>query len=368
MARTTGAPRARSVVRRCAYALLLVPLAACAKEGISPTGQDVHQLYTVIMLLALPVFIGVEGLLIWCVIRYRKRDDTPPPETVGGNRSLAVFFAIPAVIVATLFPFGEATLMKVQQEPTPLVKINVEGFQWEWTFLYVNEGIFVSGKTAAPPTPQEPAQMYLPVDEAVQITLTSRDVIHSFFVPDLLFKRDAIPGRTTTFTFTPTVLGTFHAQCAEFCGLYHPFMTFDVHVVSPPDYQAWILQERKAAAGVTCQPNGTTLDLVAHNIQWNTFCLAVPANTPFTVNINNQDAGIDHNFAIYDSFFQEKNYFRAPRIEGVASETEQVSGLPPGRYYFQCDVHGPAMSGAFIVGNPDQGKGQGSAQGSGGQP
>ena len=352
-------------MRRSLRAIALVLLTGCAKEGISPTARDVHQLYTVIMLLALPVFIGVEAVLIWCIVRYRKRDDEAPSQTVGGTRSLAVFFAIPAVIVATLFPFGEATLMRVQQEPTPLVKIDVEGFQWEWTFLYLNEGIFVSGKTASDTAPQVPAQMYLPVDQPVQITLTSRDVIHSFFVPDLLFKRDAIPGRTSTFTFTPTVLGVFHAQCAEFCGLWHPRMTFDVHVVSPPDYQAWILQERKAAASVTCQPNGTSLSLIAHNISWvdaqgtGVHCLAVPADTPFTVSITNEDAGIDHNFSIYTSFFEEKNFFKAPKITGPASETEQIQGLPPGRYYFQCDVHGPAMSGAFIVGNPGQGQGQG---------
>jgi cytochrome c oxidase subunit II len=311
------------------------------------------------MLLALPVFVGVEAVLLWCIVRYRKRDDDAASQTVGGNRSLVVFFVLPAVIVAALFPFGEATLMKVEKDVTPLVKIQVEGFQWEWTFLYLNEGIFVAGTTASDTAPQVPAQLYLPVDEPVEIDLTSRDVIHSFFVPDLLFKRDAIPGRTTSFTFTPTVLGVFHAQCAEFCGLWHPRMTFDVHVVSPPDYQAWILQERKAAASVTCQPNGTTLDLVAQDIQWNAHCLAVPADTAFTVNVANQDVGIDHNFSIYDSFFQKKTYFKAPKIEGPASETEQIGPLPPGRYYFQCDVHGPAMSGAFIVGNPGPGPDQG---------
>jgi len=89
--------------------------------------------------------------------------------------------------------------------------------------------------------------------------------------------------------------------------------------------------------------------MIAHNISWNHYCLAVPANTPFTVNVTNQDVGIQHNFSIYDSFFEKKNYFKSPRITGPASETLNVSGLPPGHYYFQCDVHGPAMSGAFIV-------------------
>ena len=103
--------------------------------------------------------------------------------------------------------------MQVQQQETPQVQIHVEGFQWEWTFLYATEGIFVSGKTLV-----RPAVMVLPVDEPVEITLTSRDVIHSFFIPALLFKRDAIPGRTSTFKFTPTELGTFPSQWPSSAG------------------------------------------------------------------------------------------------------------------------------------------------------
>ena len=169
---------------------MLLLLSGCAKQGISPQSRDVHQLYLVIMALALPVFLAVEGLLIWCIVRYRKRGDgEAAPQSVGGTRSLAVFFAIPALIVAVLFPFGESTLMKIQESVTPQVKIKVEGFQWEWTFLYLNEGIFEAGQTLV-----KPAVMVLPVDEPVQITLTSRDVIHSFFVPDLLVQAGRDPG------------------------------------------------------------------------------------------------------------------------------------------------------------------------------
>ena len=336
--------RIRAGLARFGLAPLLLLLTNCAKQGISPQGQDVHQLYVIILILAAPVFIAVEAALIWCIVRYRKRSDEPAPQTVGGSRSLGVFFVIPAVIVALLFPFGETTLLRIERTEPPQVQIRVEGFQWQWTFLYLQEGIFVAGKTLV-----RPAEMVVPVDEPVKITLTSRDVIHSFFVPDLLFKRDAIPGRTSTFEFTPTELGTFPAQCAEFCGLWHSKMTFDVKVVSSLDYQAWIKQQRKAAASITCKPDGTTLSLVAHNISWNHFCLAVPANTPFTVNIDNQDAGIEHNFAIYDSFFQKTTYFTGPKVTGPATISLNPDPLPPGRYYFQCDVHGPAMSGAFVV-------------------
>jgi cytochrome c oxidase subunit II len=335
---------ARPAAAASTVILSSVILSSCAKQGISTKGHEVHQLYAVIMLLAAPVFLGVEGLLLWCAFRYRKRNEEAAPQTVGGSRSLSVFFIIPSVIVALLFPFGEATLMNIQHQDVPQVQIKVEGFQWEWTFLYKGEGIFVSGKTLV-----RPAEMVLPVDEPVQIELASRDVIHSFFVPDLLFKRDAIPGRTSTFTFTPTKLGTFKAQCAEFCGLWHSKMTFDVKVVSPLDYQAWILKQRKKAQSITCDAHGTSVSLVAKDISWNEVCLAVPANTPFTVHITNQDAGIEHNFSIYDSFLEKKTYFQSPKLTGPVSKTLRVGALPPGHYYFQCDVHGPAMSGAFIV-------------------
>jgi cytochrome c oxidase subunit II len=334
----------RARIAHIAPAPVALLLTSCAKQGISPQGQDVHQLYIVILILAAPVFVGVEAALLWCVFRYRKRDDTPARQTVGGSRALGVFFVIPAVIIAVLFPFGETTLLSIERRETPQVVIRAEGFQWEWTFLYLNEGIFVSGKTLV-----RPAVMVLPVDEPVRIQLTSRDVIHSFFVPDLLFKRDAIPGRTSSFTFTPTELGTFPAQCAEFCGLWHSRMTFELKVVSPTDYQAFIKHQRKKFAGITCQPKGSELSLVAHNISWNQFCLAVPAGAPFTVHITNQDVGIQHNFSIYDSFFEKKKYFTSPRLTGPASETLNSNPLPAGHYYFQCDVHGPAMSGAFIV-------------------
>ena len=95
------------------------------------------------------------------------------------------------------------------------------------------------------------------------------------------------------------------------------------------DYQAWIKQQREAAQSITCKPNGTTLSLIAHNISWNQYCLAVPANTPFAVNINNEDSGIQHNFSIYDSFFQKKNYFRAAKLTGPATACGRDHDWPP---------------------------------------
>lgn len=320
----------------------------CAQAGATVQGQKIHGLYVVIAIMAVPVFLAVEGLLLWSLFRFRKRrrDETLAPQTFGSTRTLVIFFVVPSVIVATLFAFGERTLAAVQkQDPSPIVNIRAEGFQWEWTFYYLNEGFFISGKTL-----HVPALMVIPVDEAVRIELHSRDVIHSFFVPAFLFKRDVIPGRTNTFTFTANKLGTFPAQCAEFCGLWHSKMTFIVKVVTATDYAAWVEQQIKAVQSISCPPHGAGITIVAKDISWNTNCLAVPAGPPITISVVNRDAGIDHNFAIYDSFSQTKKFFQTGRFAGVATRTDQLPTLPPGRYYFQCDVHGPSMSGVFIVG------------------
>jgi cytochrome c oxidase subunit 2 len=336
----------RPVLAACVLCFLAT---GCAQAGATVQGQKIHGLYVLIVIMAAPVFLGVEGLLVWSVLRFRKRkgDNALGPQTFGSPRVLAIFFVVPAVIVATLFAFGERTLAFVQkQDPAPVVTIRAEGFQWQWTFYYLNEGFVVSGKTL-----HVPGLMEIPVDEPIKIQLHSRDVIHSFFVPAFLFKRDVVPGRTNTFTFTANKLGTFPAQCAEFCGLWHPKMTFIVKVVTAADYAAWTEQQIKAIQSISCPAHGPAVTIVAKDIAWNTNCLAVPAGSPISITVTNRDTGIDHNFAIYDSFSQTKKFFQTGRFPGVATRTDQIARLKPGRYYFQCDVHGPSMSGVFIVGH-----------------
>lgn len=335
----------RWFVGACVLAVLAT---GCAQSGATVQGRKIHGLFVTITLLAAPVFVVVEALLLYLVFRYRKRDDEPAPQRFGSTRTLAIFFLIPTVIVSVLYGFGESTLAAVQHEnPNPQVVIRVEGFQWEWTFYYLNEGFYSTGQTLI-----KPAVMEVPVDTPVHIELESRDVIHSFFVPAFLFKRDVIPGRHNEFTFTATKLGTYQGQCAEFCGLHHAQMTFTLSVVTYQDYLAWVKQMREANLNQTCPVTGDTITVTAKDTSWNTNCLAVNAGSPISLTVVNDDAGIDHNFAIYDSPARKQELFQAGRFPGVATKSYQVASLPPGTYYFQCDVHGPAMSGTFIVAKP----------------
>jgi cytochrome c oxidase subunit 2 len=337
---------ASRVARGGLAALAAGLLAGCAKQGATVQGQQIHDLYVLIIILALPVFAGVEGALLWCVLRYRRRrgDGRPAAQGAGGPRTLGVFFAIPTVLVACLFLFGERTLAEVQRpEPNPAVELRVDSFQWQWTFYYLNEGFFVTGRTLT----KEPV-VELPVGAPVHVRLESRDVVHEFFVPDFLFMRNALPGRPNEFSFTPTRIGTFRGQCAEFCGLHHDQMRFVLKVVSQADYVAWVDQARKAAQNVDCNPSGP-LKLVSKDNSWNTGCLAVAAGSPFSVSVSNLDPSIEHNFAVYPKAGAKQPLFQGPRFAGVAERTFELRPLPKGRYYFQCDVHGPAMSGALVV-------------------
>jgi cytochrome c oxidase subunit II len=334
--------------RSGATAALLVGallLAGCAQQGVSTQGQDIHDLYVRIIILATPVFIGVEAFLLWCVVRYRKRDDLPAPQDAGSGKIIGLFFAIPTVIIAVLFPFGEQTLGYVQhRDKHPDVTINVDAFQWEWTFNYVNEGLVESGKTLV-----KPAVMEVPVNHTVHIHLLSRDVMHEFYVPALLFMRNALPGHPNDFDFTPTKLGTYEGQCAEFCGLWHSKMTFMLKVVPPADYVAWIQHEKAAALNVSCPTGPPAVQLVAQNTAWNTNCIAVPPGQPWSVSVLNKDAGIDHTFGLFDSPKQKVRFFLSPPVAGPSTATFQLVPLRPGRYYFECTIHGPSMSGTLIV-------------------
>lgn len=143
---------------------------------------------------------------------------------------------IPIVIVIVLWALSYRTEQRVLAlSDRPDLTVEVEAFAWGWRFTYPEHGITVSSDSKGPPP-----ELVLPVDRTTRIQLTSVDVIHAFYVPDLLFKRDAIPGRVQEFDVSPVRLGSFHGACAEYCGLDHAFMVFDVRVVTPQAFETWV--------------------------------------------------------------------------------------------------------------------------------
>lgn len=324
-------------------------LSACALlpvEGATAKGRMVDGLYAKIAILALIVLIGVVGTLVTELVMFRKRDDLPAPQDHGKPWVVASFFGVGLVLVAVLFPSGEATLSSVDKiDSHPAANITLTGSQWQWSAAYQDDGFTVSGQTY-----RKPLTFELPVNKSVRIELRSTDVMHEFYVPAFLFMRNAVPGNPTAFSFTPDRLGSFPGQCAQLCGTGHYQMTFTVKVVTAAEYHRWVLKEKSEAQAVHCAAASGQITLTAKNVAWSSKCIGAPADKPFTVTMHNEDGGVQHNFAIYDTPKMTKTFFKGPIFTGVATKVLHVPALPAGTYYFQCDVHGSSMSGTLIVG------------------
>jgi cytochrome c oxidase subunit 2 len=194
------------------------------------------------------------GLMFYAIIVYRRRkgDTGLPPQLRYNNPVETLFTIVPLIITIGFFAFTARDMAAIE-EPTanPDVTISVIAKQWSWDFNYVDGNVYDSGiqsqfagkegSLAALPT------LYLPVNKSIKVDLTARDVIHSFWVIDFLYKKDMFPGRTNHMYFTPQVEGTYKGKCAELCGEYHSMMMFNVKVVSQAEYDAHIAA--LAAAG-----------------------------------------------------------------------------------------------------------------------
>ena len=351
--------RQRRALRLALLLVLLLVTSGCGvvKPGLSAKAQDVHGLFSYIFWLALPVFLFVEGMLVIGVIRFRARrgdDESEPAQTRGHNVAYGAFFAVPLVIVVALLAYGEVTVGRVDyQEPHPAEHLVVNGSQWQWSARYVKEGLSLSGKTASETSPGEPLTMALPAGRTTQITLESDDVLHGFYVPDLLFMKNAVPGHPNVFTITPTKTGVYRGQCTQFCGLWHSKMTLVLEVLSPSNFQKWVQKQQKAhAKSGSCTPTGSSVTLTAQHIAWDKSCLAAVPGKPIKVTIINKDGGIAHNFAIWQNSKLKHRIYVTEDVTGPATKTFTAPALKAGKYYFQCDIHGPAMSGTLVIGNP----------------
>lgn len=322
-------------------------------QPVSEQGQLIFDFYPVIFWIAVAVFVLVEGLLIWIVLRYRRRptDTELPAQTHGHSRLEIIWTLIPALVVTGLFAFTVDTLGKVETAntpgDTPDLVVDVTGFQWQWTFEYPEQGIKLTGSGREGPT------MALPVGETVRIRLHATDVIHSFYVPQFLYKKDVIPGRTNEFDVIVKQAGTFAGQCAEFCGLGHADMHFSVQAMSPAEFDAWVVQQQQQPS-----PNPSALPSGAPSVSvtsvgiadgFNPTELSVAADTPWSVNLTNSDPGIPHNFSIHEANPDGTDWIGQPNADGGGSAAYQPPPLTAGDYQFFCSLH-TKMVGTLHVG------------------
>jgi cytochrome c oxidase subunit 2 len=212
-------------------------------RGSSEQGREVFDLWRGSVIAALVVGVLVWGLILWAAVRYRRRSDEIPTQRQYIVPLEIVYTALPILIVAVLFGFAYQTQRDVDAvSPNPDLVIDVDGFQWQWQFRYVEEEITVTG------VPDEPPVMVLPVNQTVRLRLQSNDVIHSFYVPDFLYKRDVIPGVDNEIDVDVLDVGRYTGRCAEFCGLDHSKMTFVVEAVTMREFRAWVDEQQAAVS------------------------------------------------------------------------------------------------------------------------
>ncbi|KAA1378641.1 aa3-type cytochrome oxidase subunit II [Aeromicrobium fastidiosum] len=216
--------------------------------GSTDRTQDIWELWLGAWIAVLVIFLLVFGLIVYAMIRYRRRSDDEIPAQVRYNLPIEALYTFAPVIIVAVFFFHTVTSQNnvLERVDNPDHTIEVVGSKWQWAFNYMDEDATQGQDVYDYGTPQEPAELWLPVGESVRFKLKSPDVIHSFWIPEFYFKMDVVPGKVNTFDLSPTREGTFTGRCAELCGLYHSRMIFKVNVVSPEKYAAHLDDLEKA--------------------------------------------------------------------------------------------------------------------------
>ncbi|MFD4529632.1 cytochrome c oxidase subunit II [Streptomyces sp. NPDC058470] len=278
---TPRRPMRRKLLQAMTAGLVLATATGCTYKDfprlgfptpVTEEGPRILSLWQGSWAAALATGVLVWGLILWSVFFHRRSRTKVevPPQTRYNMPIEALYTVVPLIIVSVLFYFtarDETKLLSLDKKPD--VTINVVGFQWSWGFNYIENvdgstgdaatdknlaaipdrfkadypanagGVYDVGTPASknPQTLNPGPTLWLPEGKTVRFILTSRDVIHSFWVVPFLMKQDVIPGHTNSFQVTPNAEGTYLGKCAELCGVDHSRMLFNVKVVSPEAYE-----------------------------------------------------------------------------------------------------------------------------------
>ncbi len=206
-------------------------------QDASTAAGDIDTLYDVLLICSVPVFVLVMTVAIYSVVRFRaKPGDMGDGAPIHGNTRLEVIWVtVPFIMVTALAVYGWVILDDIEASSGDEMVVKVTGQQFAWTFEY-------PGKVTS-------NELVLPIDEQVKFDIGTRDVIHSFWVPQFRLKSDAVPGITTSYRVTPNRLGAYEVVCTELCGIGHATMRAPVRVLQRSEYEAWLQRQRESQAG-----------------------------------------------------------------------------------------------------------------------
>lgn len=241
-------------------AIIIAVVAAIAGIGIgvanpflrnaaSSQGILIDTLFSVLLGIATAIFVIVQGFLLYSIVRFsRASDDDDEGAPVRGNTKLEILWtAIPALIVVGISIYSYRILVDIDRPRPDQLKVEVTGRQFSWEFYYPDYDVKTS-------------ELHMPLGRQVLLRLTSADVNHAFWVPEMRIKKDALGGKITEANLTGTQLGTYPIVCAELCGAGHAVMRAQLVVESEPDFQTWI----QAQIGAKSRSAALTADPVAY--------------------------------------------------------------------------------------------------------
>jgi cytochrome c oxidase subunit 2 len=203
----------------------------------SSEAHKVDDVYWFVTIICMAIFALVAGVSVYAIWKFRAApDDEEDGSPIHGHTGLEVVWtAVPAALVTAISIYSGVVLVQVERIPAEHRVIEVTAQQFAWSFTYPESKV-TSG------------QLALPINQPVELKLTAKDVIHSFWVPEWRMKKDAVPGIETDVIVTPTKLGTFTVICTELCGLGHAAMRAQALVLTQAGFERWLNKEKEAAA------------------------------------------------------------------------------------------------------------------------
>lgn len=235
--------------------LAAIPFWMQLPEGVSSFSTDIDRMFWLILWITGVIFVVVEFLLVLFLWKYRHREGRQVVYTHGNNKVEVVWTIVPAVICVVLALMSRRIWADVKQRmPADGMPVGVEAEQFAWNIHYPGP----DGKLFTPDDIVTLNQMHIPVGKPVVVTLRSKDVIHSFFLPEFRVKQDAVPGMTTRIWFDGKTVGHWEIACAELCGLGHYRMKGFLTVDTQEAFDKWLAEQAAEAAPATQEAKPTS--------------------------------------------------------------------------------------------------------------
>lgn len=256
-------------------------------KGVTPLSKDIYDLHMICMLVCAVIGIIVFGVMAYSLIHHRKSKGHQPADFHDNTRLEIIWSIIPFLILIGLAVPATQVLIRMDDSSDSDVTIKVVGYQWKWQYQYLDQGISYFSSLSTPyqqiQNKEEKGEWYLlevdkplvvPVNKKIRFLVTSSDVIHSWWVPELGIKRDAIPGFMHEAWARIEKPGTYRGQCAELCGINHGFMPIVVQAVSDDEFNQWVVQQKQIVDQTASETVSRTELMALGKEKYNQVCAA----------------------------------------------------------------------------------------------